>query len=85
LLCYNDDTNDKLVPNLEGMDVYDGTRMYLQIVEMDLGKATELESSLLGIRIELLSEGSASVMDPLSNAARKAPPLDAIIVKQEAG
>jgi hypothetical protein len=67
------------------MDVYDGTRMYLQIVEMDLGKATELESSLLGIRIELLSEGSASVMDPLSNAARKAPPLDAIIVKQEAG
>jgi hypothetical protein len=46
------------------MDVYDGTRMYLQIVEMDLGKATELESSLLGIRIE---------------------PLDAIIVKQEAG
>jgi hypothetical protein len=35
--------------------------------------------------VVVLSEESATIMDPLFNAAGKAAHLDAVIVKQEAG
>jgi hypothetical protein len=82
LQCDSDDTDDDDSPSPEGMDVGDGGASSSQCLEPNLGPAPE---PVQPVHSERPFEAAPSVLDPLFNAAGKAPHLDAVIVKQEAG
>jgi hypothetical protein len=84
LQCDSDDTDDDDAPNLEGMDVGNGSASSLQCLEPNTGPTVEPLQSSIRVHSDRPSEATPSVHDPLFNAAGKAPHLDAIIVKQEA-
>ena len=85
LHCDSNDSDDNDAPKLKGMDVGDGSTSSSQCLEPKTGPAAEpLQSSVQAHR-ERPSEATLFVHDPLFNAVGKAPHLDAIIVKQEAG
>jgi hypothetical protein len=78
LQCDTDDTDDDDSPSPEGMDVGDGGASSLQCLEPNLGPAPE---PVQPVHSERPFEAAPSVLDPLFNAAGKAPHPDAIIVK----
>jgi hypothetical protein len=82
LQCDSDDTDDNDSPSPEGMDVGDGGASSSQCLEPNLGPAPELVHP---VHSEHPFEAAPSVLDPLFNAAGKAPHPDAVIVKQGAG
>jgi hypothetical protein len=53
LHCNSDNTDDKEVPNPEGMDVGDGARSCLQILGLDLGRATKSVPTLVEVHTEI--------------------------------
>jgi hypothetical protein len=53
-------------------------------VELNLGTAKEPVPAAVAVHSERPSEVTTTIMDPLFTAARKAPHLNVIIVKQEA-
>jgi hypothetical protein len=63
------------------MDVGDGGTSSSQSLEPSLGLATEPVPCAVPIHSERPTEATAAVLDPLFNAAGKAP----VIVKQESG
>jgi hypothetical protein len=85
LQCDNDDTDDDDALKLEGMDVGDGSASSSQCLDPNLGPAADLVQCAVLVECEHLPKATPSVVDPLFNAARKAPHPDAVIVKQEAG
>jgi hypothetical protein len=80
LHCHSNDTDENDVLNPKGMNVGDGGDSSSQSLEPNLGPATEPVPSIVPIHSERPSEATASVLDPLFNAAGKAPHLDAMIV-----
>jgi hypothetical protein len=82
LQCDSDDTDDDDSPRPEGMDVSVGGASSSQCLEPNLGPAPE---PVQPVHSERPFEAAPSVLDPLFNAAGKAPHPDAVIVKQEAG
>jgi hypothetical protein len=85
LLSDNNDINDEEVPKSKDINEGGNVGVCLQFMDPDLGWAPKPVPAPLEFYIEPPSEASAANMDPLFNAIRKSPPLDAIIVKQEAG
>jgi hypothetical protein len=81
----NDDTDDDDSPNPEDMDVGDGGASSSQCLEPNLGPIPEPVQSAVPVHNGHPFEAAPSVLDPLFNAAGKAPHPDAVIVKQEAG
>jgi hypothetical protein len=84
LQCDSDDTDDDDSPNPEDMDVGDGGASSSQCLEPNLGLAPESVQSAIPVHSGHPFEATPSVLDPLFNAAGKAPHPDAVIVKQEA-
>jgi hypothetical protein len=82
LQCDSDDTDDDDSPSPEGMDVGDGGASSSQCLKPNLGPAPE---PVQPVHSERPFEAAPSVLDPLFNAAGKAPHPDAVVVKQEAG
>jgi hypothetical protein len=85
LHCDSDDTDDDNSPNPEDMDVGDGGASSSQCLEPNLGPAPEPVQSTVPVHSGHPFEAAPSVLDPLFNTVGKAPHLDAVIVKQEAG
>jgi hypothetical protein len=85
LQCDSDDTDDDDSPNPEDLDVGDGGASSLQCLGPNLDPAPELVQSAVPVHSGHPFEAAPSVLDPLFNAARKAPHPDAVVVKQEAG
>jgi hypothetical protein len=84
LQCNSDDTDDDDSPNPEDMDIGDGGASSLQCLEPNLGPVPEPVQSTVLVHSGHPFEAALSVLDPLFNAAGKAPHPDAVIVKQEA-
>jgi hypothetical protein len=78
LQCDSNDTDDDDSPSPEGMDVGDGGASSSQCLEPNLGPAPE---PVQPVHSERPFEAAPSVLDPLFNAAGKAPHPDAVIVK----
>jgi hypothetical protein len=85
LHCNSDDTDDDDSPNPEDMDVGDGGASSSQCLEPNLGPTPEPVQSAVPVHSGHPFEATPSILDPLFNAAGKAPHPDAVIVKQEAG
>jgi hypothetical protein len=85
LHCNNDDMDDDNASKPEGMDVGDGGASSSECLEPNFGPAAEPVPSAIPVHCERPSEATPSVLDPLFNAAGKAPHPNAIIVKQEGG
>jgi hypothetical protein len=85
LYCDSNDTDDDDSPNPEDMDVGDGGASSSQYLEPNLGAAPEPVQSAVPVHSGHPFEAAPSILDPLFNAAGKAPHPDAVIVKQEAG
>jgi hypothetical protein len=85
LYCDSDDIDDDDISNPAGVDVGDGAAYCSQTVDLNLGLAMEPLPSKVVVQIESPNEAVAIILDPLFNAARKAPHPNAIIVKQEVG
>jgi hypothetical protein len=85
LLCDSDDTDDDDSPNPEDMDVGDSGASNSQCLEPNLGPAPEPVQSAVPVHSGHPFEAAPSILDPLFNAAGKAPHPDVVIVKQEAG
>jgi hypothetical protein len=81
----SDDTDDDDSPNPEDMDIGDGDASSSQCLEPNLGPIPELVQSAVPVHSGHPFEATPSILDPLFNAAGKAPHPDAVIVKQEAG
>jgi hypothetical protein len=81
LQCDSNDTDDDDSPNPEDMDVDDGGASSSQCLEPNLGPAPEPVQSAVPVHSGHPFEAAPSVLDPLFNAAGKAPHPDAVIVK----
>jgi hypothetical protein len=85
LQCDSDDTGGDNSRNPEDMDVGDGDASSSQCLEPNLGHAPEPMQSAVPVHSGHPFEAAPSVLDLLFNAAGKAPHLDVVVVKQEAG
>jgi hypothetical protein len=85
LQCNSDDIDDDDAPKPEGMDVGDGGASSSQCLELNFGLVAEPVRTAILVHSEHPFEATPSVLDPLFNAAGKAPHPDVAIVKQEAG
>jgi hypothetical protein len=85
LQCDSNDTTNDDSPNPEDMDVGDGGASSSQCLGPNLDPAPELVQSAVPVHSGHPFEAAPSVLDPLFNAAGKAPHPDAVVVKQEAG
>jgi hypothetical protein len=85
LQCNSDDMDVDDAPNPEGMDVSDGGASSSQCLEPNTCPTVEPLQSSVRVHSDRPFEATPPVHDPLFNAARKAPHLDAVIMKQEVG
>jgi hypothetical protein len=76
----SDDTDDNNAPNLEDVDVSSGAVLCLQTMDPNSGPTTEPMPYAAVVHSEQSSEAIASAMDPLFNAAGKAPHPEAVFI-----
>jgi hypothetical protein len=84
LQCNNTDSDDDEGPNADGIGVRDGPGSCSQTMDANDESASRPVAPEVGEYSEPHTTPTASVEDPLFNAADKAPHPDAVIIKQEA-
>jgi hypothetical protein len=85
LQCNSDDMDDDDAPKPEGMDVSDDGASSSQCLEPNFGPVAEPVPTAVPVHSEHPSEMTPSILDWFFNAVGKAPHLDAVIMKREAG
>ena len=85
LLCNSSDSDDDDSPNVDGVGVCDGPRLCLQAMDSNVEFASRSMVPKVREYSEPHTTSTTSIHDPLFNAVGKAPHLDAVIIKQEAG
>jgi hypothetical protein len=85
LQCDSEDTNDDKAPNREDMDVDVSAPSCVQTVGPSSSTASAQVLPAIPVQTDPLVESSGGFLDPLFNAAGKAPHSDAVIVKHEVG
>ena len=84
-MCDNSNLDDNISPNMYGIGVHLDPESCSQTLDSNVESASRLVAPIVGEHPEPHTTPTASINDPLFNAASKAPHLDAMVVKQEAG
>ena len=81
LLCNSSDSNDDDSPNVNSIGFCNGPRSYLQTMDSNIESTSRSVALEIGEHSEPYTMSTASIYDPLFNAAGKAPHLNAMIIK----
>ena len=85
LLYDSSDPDDNDNPNADDIGVWDGLGSCLQTMDLNVESASRSVVPKGGKHFEPYTTPTASIQNPLFNAAGKTPHLDTMIIKQEAG
>ena len=85
LMMDTSESDDDVSPNLDGVGVCDGPGSSSQAMDSNVESASRLVAPEVVVYPEPCTTPTASIDNPLLNAAGKAPHPDAVVVKQEGG